>query len=400
MKTLPTFYFLFLCLFLFIGCSQQPVKTLQNKPLPAWQSELIETAFETASAMPIKPHIKDRSKAQAAVAEACFELDQPLRALEYIDQIKNWRRGRGYADYAFYSMRSGVTNDVMHYLDLADQIARIADQDWRRDRINVRISQTLLLMGREDRARQFSRHIEASESGKVERVEAMLCEIPGFDDQLADLDAMIATEQYDLMVNAMKAAAQLYKQFYSDEERRGRVETLLRDSWDSLPAVTRIELMEGLAETALDKNDAAGALRWVHEARDLMDAHEWPAEYHVPMIAGLAELRFRCGETDAARNDLTAARDLFDKKEAEIVNIYKADALIPVAEAAAVMGDADQARTVYALALTRAVENPNSRPRAEDLTAACLSMALHDVEPSDALRAQVQDVRSHLGDPW
>lgn len=400
MKNIPTFYFLFLCLFLFLGCSQQPVQTLQNKPLPAWQSELIETAFETASAMPVKPHIKDRSKAQAAVAEACFKLDQPLRALEYIDQIKNWRRGRGYADYAFYSMRSGVTNEVMNYLDLADQIARIADQDWRRDRIKVRISQTLLLMGHEDRAKPFYSHIEASESGKVERVAAMLCDVPGFDDQLADLEAMIATEQYDLMVNAMKAAAQLYKQFYADTERRDRVETMLRDSWESLPAVTRIELMEGLAESSLDKGDAAEALKWVNEARDLMDEHEWPAEYHVPMIAGLAALRFECGEADAARRELAAARELFDEKEAEIVNIYKADALIPVAEAAAVMGNPDLARTVYALALTKAVENPNSRPRAEDLTAACLSMVLHEVEPGETLRAQIRDVQSNLGDPW
>ena len=117
---------------------QQPAEKTanlpQDKPLAAYQNELFDLAFETATMIPIVPHIKDRSKAQEAAVTLCFKLDQPQRALRYIEKIGNWRRGSGYADYAFYCAQHGVTNEVQHYLDFAEQIATIADQDWAETR--------------------------------------------------------------------------------------------------------------------------------------------------------------------------------------------------------------------------------------------------------------------------
>ena len=101
-------------LFLFTaGCGKQDrtddvaqnksgvVVSLTDKPLAVYQSELLDHAFETAAAIPVKPHIKDRSRAQEKVVEVSLELDQPLRALSLIERIDNWRRGSGYCDLAF-----------------------------------------------------------------------------------------------------------------------------------------------------------------------------------------------------------------------------------------------------------------------------------------------------------
>jgi hypothetical protein len=82
------------------------------------------------------------------------------------------------------------------------------------------------------------------------------------------------------------------------------------------------------------------------------------------------------------------------------VNIYKADTLIPLAEAYQMIAGATDSMAVYKRAVEAAVENPNSRPRAEDLSAICLSMAKRLVEPDAALWARVRELKGALGEPW
>lgn len=384
------------------GCAPQTeyLKAPQDKPLAAFQTNLLQTAFDTATAIPVVPHIKDRSKTQAAVATACFQLNQPQRALGYIEKIGNWRRGVGYADYAFYCAGHAFTNDVQHYLDLAEQISLAADQDWRRDRIKVRIAQTHLLLGQTERSEQFSSNLEKSESGKAEQVGAMVCADDEFDAQMAELDALIATGDFDLTKNALQACAQLYDRFYDDISRRTVSEEKVKESWTKIPYNIRIELLSDLAGFSLEHTDQTNALRLVNEAKALMDSAIWPAEYQIQIMARLAGLRFRCGEADAARAELQVALDLFNEKQSEIINIDKTETLIPVAEAFQIMGDSASSQTVYKQAVEAAVENPNNRPRAEDLSAICVSMAVHGIEPDEALWNSIREIQSGLGDPW
>ncbi len=64
------------------------------------------------------------------------------------------------------------------------------------------------------------------------------------------------------------------------------------------------------------------------------------------------------------------------------------------------MDDTAAALMVYKRAVEEGVENPNSRPRAEDLSATCLSMALHMVEPDAELKNRIRQISEGLGDPW
>ena len=74
--------------------------------------------------------------------------------------------------------------------------------------------------------------------------------------------------------------------------------------------------------------------------------------------------------------------------------------LRPLAEAYLAQDDVATARTLYAQAVEAGVANPNSRPRAEDLSATCCSMALHGFEPDEALWARLVAVRASLAEPW
>jgi hypothetical protein len=82
------------------------------------------------------------------------------------------------------------------------------------------------------------------------------------------------------------------------------------------------------------------------------------------------------------------------------VNIDKAEAIVPLAESYQMMGNRDKALEVYKLAVTSAVENPNSRPRAEDLTDILCSMALNSVELDEELDMEINRHIAGLGSPW
>ena len=55
---------------------------------------------------------------------------------------------------------------------------------------------------------------------------------------------------------------------------------------------------------------------------------------------------------------------------------------------------------MYKTAVEEGTANPNSRPRAEDLTATCCSMALSAVEPDKELWAKLKQIYEGLGEPW
>src|SRR5688572_20223021 len=96
---------------------------LADSELSPFQGALIELAFESAAAIPITPHVKDRSRSQEIVVEVCLQLNQPQRALRYIEQIVNWRRGIGYADYALYCTEHGDADKSENALNLAIEVA-------------------------------------------------------------------------------------------------------------------------------------------------------------------------------------------------------------------------------------------------------------------------------------
>lgn len=393
---------LFLCA---VGCGKQdrtegvaqnkPVATgaLTEKPLAAYQNELLDLAIATASAIPVEPHIKDRARAQATGVAASLKLDQPQRALRLIEKIDNWRRGAGYADLAFYCAMHGDTDEVRHYLDCAMQISKSAE-DWCRDQIRIKIADTYALLG------QASQSVTDAEAGVVAGVMAMAANEDHFEEQLNNLDALLASGNFDIVKNALKACAGLFNRFYDDVGRRLLTEEKIKVSWGALPFFLRVELLTEMAGYALDHKDQAKALDLMNEAQNFMAGAQWPPEHRISLTSKLVALRFNAGDRQKAETDADAMLALFDAQRDKIVNIDRAGALRPLAEAYQSMGNTATALAVYKRAVEEGVENPNSRPRAEDLSATCLSMALNRAEPDAKLWARIRKINEGLGDPW
>ncbi len=373
-----------------------PAEAPGDKPLDAWRLELLDVAFETASAIPLKPFIKVRARALEQVVETCLELDQPRRALRYVEQMPNWRKGAGYADYAYYCARHGHAGQVQRYLDKAEAVARRPEQAWRQDRIKTKVARTYAWLGRTDEAQRLSKGVEASQTGRVEEVRARRADDKAAEQLIAVLAGRIEAKDFDLRMKALEALTVLYDRFYENADRRGRIEKTIRDGWDKMPGDFRIDLLLKLADAAAGHKDADGALKLVNEARVMADHTVWNMETEVPLRARLAVAYDKAGAEAEARTQAGKAMEVYQARKAKTIDMFRAEALRPLAEAHCEMGDAEGARKLYKLIVEEGMVNPSPRARAVDLVATCCSMARCGTKPGDALAGRIREISKAL----
>jgi hypothetical protein len=387
------------------ACIDSGAELAVDAPLAAQRAELLDLAFDAASAFPLQPHAKNRARAQEAVVNASFELGQHVRALEYARGIGNWRQGLALAEYAQREARRGTPAAALEpFLAeaslIADDPARTEGQDWRRDRIRVRIAEAWLLLGNQMRAAEYLQGAAPAEATRVDAAAASLADAASFDRQLAAVDSIISTGDLDSVRHVLTACVALYDRFYDDVQRRDRAESKVEESWIGLPVDINLDMRMALAEAALRHGDAQRGLAIVDRAHALFAEQSWTTVDRIRLRAQLAGLRHRCGDPERARSEAEAARLAFEVSRDEIVDIFRADALIPLAEAFHSLGDASAAEELFGLALTEAYRNPNSRPRCDDFVALCCSLALRGVDPTPNFWQRLREARARLGDPW
>lgn len=377
----------------------------RNAPLAAFQIELLDLAYRAASAMPLQPHIKNRSRAQEGVVTACLQLDQPLRALKYAQGIANWRRGAGYAGVAFHLARQGTDPKLVGtYLDLADRVAtEVAadpeEQAWRAEQIKARIASTLLVLGTIDRAERIMDGVQRAESTASYLVaRAGLVEADGYDDLLVEIDRACAQRDIDGARAGLDACVTLHRRFYAEAGKRQGLEERVQAL--ATPLLLRLPFQAQLADNAAAASDHAHARELAATARLDLDAARLPPEEHIPIQARIAAALHAGGDTDLARKELAAALELFAAERARIFDFVRAETLCPVAESYMALGDRDEALRVYGMAIEEGALNPNARQRADDLCATACSMAVHAVEPGAELWARMVRLQQGLRDPW
>jgi len=408
-----------LCGLLCGACSQEgagPAREVRKGPDPASttvrdatitdsQRELLETAFKAVSLMPTNPHVKNRSRGQEAVVDACLAMGLPQTALRFTEQITNWRRGLEYARYALWCIENGHASVAPRWLDRAAEIARgqqgqAESQAWRRDRIRAAIATGWLLLGEAGKAAGFGKGLTDSEQGPWAAAHAARIDPAVFDAQLASLDATIASGNIDQVRAALEACVALFERFYDEPARRAAAEERVRSGYAKLPPQVRVEMLKKIAAIALKREDRAKAAELVREAFSCFGEAQWQPRDFIAVRASLAALLFRAGEVEPARKELDSLITVYDSYRERIIDIYRAGALRPVAEAFAVMGEPATALKLYRRAIEEGCVNHNGRPRAHDLSASCLSMARHGVEPDETLAGRITAILAGLRAPW
>lgn len=375
----------------------------EDKPLADFQRQLLDSAFKAASSIPTHPFIKDRSKAQQEVVTACLLLDQPIRAVRYADGIENWRRGLCYAKASFYLASKGYEQaHIKPGLKLAEQIAALDHgQQWRSDRIKTVIAQTYLLLGQSAQAETYSTDLNLADDAELTETETLMDRDHTFEEQLRILDEAVALTHFDLAKGLLGSYAVLYNRYYDDPEKRLIVIERIKAAWDTmkLPLQFRMESLFRLIRFALDRSEHSEALTLVNEAQQFLDTHQWPLENKIPMVATVAQLRFQAGDEQKAAADVDAALKHYEKQADAIFNINRASTVRPLGKAYQLMGNTEASRYVYRIALEAGTANPNRMPRARDLSATCISMAVAAAEPDEEMWKQIHHIYEGLAQP-
>ncbi|MFN3166644.1 MAG: hypothetical protein ACE37H_06225 [Phycisphaeraceae bacterium] len=377
----------------------EPPHLLHDRPTDDFRLELLGLAWEAATSYPVNPHIKNRARAEERVVLGALELDQPHLAWGYAKRVVNWRRGACYAELAHYLLEHDEPEHVEYFLRQAVLHSKDPDQGWRHARVKARVAEARVRMGDASSAEALVEEDDPSAPGRGLAVRAKGASDQDFSRLVEALDALVQTQGYDAILGAIDGYVGLYRRFYDDPQRRALVLAKTRLAWEQMPGLVRFRTLLRFADAALSHGDAEAAGRLVDEAQGVHGSYRWSVDFDLPLRAELARYRVRLGEDGAARALLDGAVALADERLGALLNYRRADALRPVAEGYAVLGDAATAHGLYARVVELGAVNPNIRPRTHDVTATCVSMAVHGVEPDAGLRDAIEQIVSGLSQP-
>jgi len=383
---------------------------LEDASIDFYRVRLLDAAFQAASSFPVNPHIKNRSRAQTWVVQGALEAGQANLAKGYADKILNWQRGESYAFIAEYLFEQEQTQHLDYFLEQAMAHSHDPKQGWRHDRVKARVSYIRSLMAgsleafEEDDTPSEPVDEGISQDNQLDpdvlqeaRARVDLSKDDEFAQAIEVLEGLVATQGYDAIIGALHAYAGLADRYFTDEKKRTLIEEKIREAWQPLSALIRYEIMFKLAETAIGHEDFADALRWIAEAGELKDQYRWTVDFDLPLRAELAKMLHRAGDTDRALQVLAEAEGFADAQIDSLATYKRADALRPLAEAYAVLGQSQRALELFRRVYAFGVINPNIRPRVNDLTNTCVSMAVHGVEPDEALWLAIKGTLEDLG---
>lgn len=381
-------------------------------PLSAFQRDLLQLAFDAASAFPTEPHGKNRSRAQEQVVVACFELGQPDLAVAYGTRITDWRRGCAYADYAWSLARRGETSRALEYVGLANGVAAAEKEDataqeWRRDLIAWKVARVHTALGDAAAAAEATAGIDPASTHAVDggwaataadRVACATADAAAA--EFAAIDAGFAAMSLGQQNVAMTTLARLHEQFFAERELREACEQRIAVTWAKTMPALRLAALAQMVRTNRAHGETAAAKSLLATMRGIVESHRWRPEDRLPQVAQLIELACEVGENDRARADAEAALAAYHQERETIVDIYRAETLRPLALAWFALGEPDRGQELLALVLEEGMENPNSRPRCDDLVDTCTALAKRGIEPSAALWARLREIQRGLGNPW
>jgi len=394
------------------GAAGEAKPALADEPIAGYQRELLQLAFDAASKFPSDPHSKNRGRAQDLVVAASLRLQQPLLALHFAPDVEGWRRGVAFADVAWCAAKAGDDKRARSLVKLArrvlqEQVGDANAQQWRADKIRVKIARALATLGDDAKSRDELGKVAPDSTGAVDagwtmtladRVKAMTREEAGAELQRIT-DTFLAQALGEQFTSLMLLSG-IHGQFFGDEKLRAELEERLFVRFHKLPTKLRLDAIAPLVGHYVDNGDRNGGRDIIVKMTELMSQFQFRTEERIPLLARIGELRKKCGDEGRAQEEFVAALKDYHESRDALVNIYRCETLRPLALAWHAFGDAERANDLVALALEESQENPNSRPRCDDLVETCIALAEHELEPSAELWQRMREISEGLSTPW
>ncbi|MGF1572413.1 MAG: hypothetical protein ACFCU1_05010 [Sumerlaeia bacterium] len=367
----------------------------QDAPTSQTVSVALELGFEGASFMPIDTQIKTRSRLQEDVLIAMINNGQPSRAYELSTQIMDWRRGSVFAELALHRAKAGDVDNAEKLIELAQEISTLTE-DWRSETIQTKCAQASVIIGNSRASDGLELSVDSHLEGVVNQTQAELATDEDFDSQVAVLDGLVFTGNFDVHQNVVESYLILHRKFYADAERRTALEEKIDRVISKFPANLYIKFTLKLAETKAAEGDADSAMKSVEVAKAYLFQEGWEVHNQYPLIGKLVETTHRIGQPEAALQLADAAWDSLIEQREDIASMWLGQAYRPMAEAYAAIGKPARALNVLKLSFEDGIKNPNIRPRSTDFVANCITLAELDFQGTEELLPLVQRIHHEL----
>lgn len=359
---------------------------------------MLNLAFEIASSIPADPHERDRARMQEDVAVACLDEAMLERAVEIANAMAGWRRAEV---LVLAAQRYAVAKDDTRARALVARAQAEASTDhWSHERIMAAVAKVHLQLGDDASARALSMPESPADQGAVEVARTASVAFDQLDVQADMFDRAIATQNFDLARTGIDGYLVWMERVVNDPDRWARATKALDAGIPDLPRDLQVVYTVRRAELLWKLGLSAAAREQVSAAADVFSSTEFQPEDCVPIGIAVARARIDIGDLEGAAQDLRTLRAQYEVNRASIVDLRRATSLRALAEAYAKLGDRPEAVRCFAIALDEGARNPNARPRAMDLTATCLSMVRAGVLPSPELQVRIDSIRVALTDPW
>ena len=324
----------------------------------------------------------------------------PAAAATYAESIEGLQQGEVLALAAQGFARAGDRERARSCLARALHVASSGEEGWMRDHLQTEVALAYVALGDPAEARRHAAVSRTELTGRVEAALSANLSAEELDRECDAFEAAISTGSMDIVRSGVDGMFTVWQRAGNDTARASRCETAIRGALKALPIelqiADRVRLAEALgaaghreacevelqaADTAFNSGGFTPDI-WANLARDLAKAEA----RHLGRERGLALLG-KCLQR-------------YERSPQEIPDLERGDALRPLAEAFAELGDRETARRVWSMALEAGSLNANGRPRARDLTLTCISLCRADAQPTAAMRDRIAEIGRGLKAPW
>ncbi|MBN1830783.1 MAG: hypothetical protein JW896_01590 [Deltaproteobacteria bacterium] len=365
----------------------------------------LEWGFKFASAIPVTPHLVDRSHSQYLILEAYLDRDMPDQAAEHASRIADWRECLSYADLAVYFAQKKHDKKVSDYSKRARVCAdRLIDWEtsWQRDRVLLRITEAQAIVGQSWAAEKTEAQLPVESAVQARTLRLSRMDSP--DDYKKKIDRLKSIENSENM-EVRRDVARAYIAILMQlgpavtDKQIVTLQTRVYKLAETLPQLMQHEILCSLSRTAFSVGQEGRGRDVLEYAEKQLKRRELKARFDVKTLVTLAEIwDEKAGDSQHAQSLLDEAKDLFMK--GRLKGTDQVRALISLAQGYGIHGDHEAAWYFFRQAIQIAGLQVNARPRAMNLTEICAAIGQWSVPWPDDIEKEMIRLYEALGDPW
>jgi hypothetical protein len=408
MKRLKIIIFSIICVFLAVfsihGGGAANDENIQLSGLRVDTASL-EWGFKFATAIPVKPHIVDRSKAQYSILKSYIDIDKPETAIRLAEKIDDWRRCLIYADLAYYFAENNSKEKAELCLKRAGECENLLEghnAGWQKDRTLKRMAEVQVITGQWDSIDESGTELstESAESTKA-MMYGRLSGPESYSKSMDQLRALETSEHLEVKRDVALSYISILNQLGKDasDDQCDTLKTRVASVTDMLPLLVKHDILCKLSRTAFETGHWDTGRDVFDEALENLNKREKNARYDVPSLSELARIWRRAGgEPERSESLLREAEALLKKSSLKSTDLART--MSSLALGFGIQGDEEKAWTCFSKALQAAASQVNARPRAMAVTAICNDMAQSGMELTGTINTELANMYETLGSPW